>query len=191
MSVVVHTTVHLLGHVHLQPTVILRVNVFRCLIYSGSRKSPVQSPVHAVGTKIPKLRKTSCTPRWHCERRFRLICCIHRARFVCFTNDGPKSNECHCKTTYLNVQDAQPTQYPLTTKWKWRIIQSCSKFQSQRVLIFRHVTYDTNGQNRGQALNIQWFHSNEILYGHPLASLLWERQFEGFSLGLGWEKVQN
>ena len=38
----------MLGHVHPQPTVILRVNVLRCLIYNGSRKSPVQSPVHAV-----------------------------------------------------------------------------------------------------------------------------------------------
>ena len=29
------------------------------------------------------------------------------------------------------------------------------------------------------------------LYGHPLAGLLWERQFEEFLLGLGWEKVHN
>ena len=27
------------------------------------------------------------------------------------------------------------------------------------------------------------------LYGHPLAVLLWERQFEKVVLGLGWEKV--
>ena len=30
-----------------------------------------------------------------------------------------------------------------------------------------------------------------ILYGHPLAGLLWERQFEKVLLGLGWEKVPN
>ena len=29
------------------------------------------------------------------------------------------------------------------------------------------------------------------LYGHPLAGLLWERQFEEVLLGLGWEKVLN
>ena len=29
------------------------------------------------------------------------------------------------------------------------------------------------------------------LYGHPLAGLLWERQFEKVLLGLGWEKVPN
>ena len=29
------------------------------------------------------------------------------------------------------------------------------------------------------------------LYGHPLAGLLWERQFEKFLLKYGWEKVSN
>ena len=29
------------------------------------------------------------------------------------------------------------------------------------------------------------------LYGHPLAGLLWERQFEKFLLQPGWEKVSN
>ena len=29
------------------------------------------------------------------------------------------------------------------------------------------------------------------LYGHPVAGLLWERQFEQSSLELGWEKIPN
>ena len=29
------------------------------------------------------------------------------------------------------------------------------------------------------------------LYGHPLAGLLWERQFENILLKHGWEKIQN
>ena len=29
------------------------------------------------------------------------------------------------------------------------------------------------------------------LYGHPLAGLLWERQFETILLKYGWEKVSN
>ena len=29
------------------------------------------------------------------------------------------------------------------------------------------------------------------LYGHPLAGLLWERQFEKIPLEYGWEKVSN
>ena len=29
------------------------------------------------------------------------------------------------------------------------------------------------------------------LYGHPLAGLLWERQFEKILLQYGWEKVSN
>ena len=46
-------------------------------------------------------------------------------------------------------------------------------------------------QYRGQTLKIQWFHSIENVYGHPLAGLLWERQFEEVLLELGWEKVAN
>ena len=29
------------------------------------------------------------------------------------------------------------------------------------------------------------------LYGHPLAGLLWEKQFEKILLKYGWEKVSN
>ena len=29
------------------------------------------------------------------------------------------------------------------------------------------------------------------LYGHPLAGLLWEKQFENILLKHGWEKVSN
>ena len=45
---------------------------------------------------------------------------------------------------------------------------------------FGYVFHDTNGQNH-----------ERNLYGHPLAGLLWERQFEEPLLELGWEKVPN
>ena len=34
-------------------------------------------------------------------------------------------------------------------------------------------------------------HLERILYGHPLAGLLWERQFEKILLKHGWEKIPN
>ena len=34
-------------------------------------------------------------------------------------------------------------------------------------------------------------HSSQNLYGHPLAGLLWERQFEKVLLKHGWEKIPN
>ena len=43
-------------------------------------------------------------------------------------------------------------------------------------------------QKNGQTLKTLWFLLNENLYGHPLAGLLWERQFEEVLLGSGWGK---
>ena len=50
-----------------------------------------------VGTQIPKVQRTFCTPAWHCERRFWLLRSIYGARFVSITNDGRKSYGCFCK----------------------------------------------------------------------------------------------
>ena len=63
----------------------------------------------------------------------------------------------------------------------------CSQFQSQNVQMYG---YDTNGRNHGRTLKIQWHLLSENLYGHPLAGLLWERQFEEILSGLGWEKYR-
>ena len=52
------------------------------------------------------------------------------------------------------------------------------KFQSQNGKMFGYVFHDMSGQNHGRTLKIQWFLLNEILYGHPLAGLLWERHLE-------------
>ena len=54
-----------------------------------------------VGTEVSKVQRPSCAAKWHCERRLRLVCCIHRARFVCVTNDRSKSDGCHRKITWL------------------------------------------------------------------------------------------
>ena len=59
---------------------------------------------------------------------------------------------------------------------------------------FGIVYHDTNGQNHGAVSKTQSFLLKRNLYGHPLAGLLWERQFEkillqqrlgeGFQLGM-------
>ena len=42
----------------------------------------------------PKYRRTSRVPKWSSERRFLFLCSIHRAKFVCVTNDSSKRNGC-------------------------------------------------------------------------------------------------
>ena len=52
------------------------------------------------------------------------------------------------------------------------------KFRSQNAQIFGYVYQNTNGQKHGLVWKIQSFLSNEICMVHPVAGLLWERQFE-------------
>ena len=46
-----------------------------------------------------KIQRPRCSSRWHCKRWFGLLCSIHRARFICVTNDGCRSSGCHSKAT--------------------------------------------------------------------------------------------
>ena len=62
------------------------------------------------------------------------------------------------------------------------------KTQSQNVQIFGHVYQNTNGQDHDPVWKIQSSLLNRNLYGHPLAGLLWERQFEKVLLKYGWRK---
>ena len=87
---------------------------------------------------------------------------------------------------YQTVMDKQLTPYQHTL----RTLQSCSRFKSQSVQMCGYVFHDTNGRNHGPAMKIPVVPERN-LYGHPLAGLLWERQFEEVLLGLGWEKVPN
>ena len=60
--------------------------------------------------------------------------------------------------------------------------------KSETVQMFGYVFHDTSGLNRGPVWKIQSFLLKGILYGHPLAGLLWERQFEKVLLKHGREK---
>ena len=57
------------------------------------------------------------------------------------------------------------------------MLAECTKFQSQNVQMFGYVFHDTNGQNHGK-IQDPVVPLERNLYGHPLARLLWERQFE-------------
>ena len=53
---------------------------------------------YRVGTNKSEIQRPGRAPRGPCERRFWLVCCVHRGGFVCI-NDGRETNGCHCKTT--------------------------------------------------------------------------------------------
>ena len=90
-----------------------------------------------------------------------------------------------------DAQDKQRTQYLLIPRSKWKMLQNCCKFQSQNVQIFGFVYHDTNGLNHGPEWKDPVVPLERNLYGHPLAGLLWERQFENVLLEHGWENAPN
>ena len=66
--------------------------------------------------------------------------------------------------------------------------------ENSQIGVSRHfgfVNHDTNGQNHGPVWKDPVVPLERNLYGHPLAGLLWERQFEKILLKHGWEKIRN
>ena len=71
------------------------------------------------------------------------------------------------------------------------MLQSYSKFQNRIVQTFGFVYHDTNDPKSWSSTEDPVVPLERNLYGHPLAGLLWERQFEKILLKYGWKKVSN
>ena len=92
----------------------------------------------------------------------------------------------------LVAMDKQQTQCLLIPRYEWNMLPNYWKFPNRNVQTFVFVYHDTNGQNHGPAWKTQSFVPlKRNLYGHLLAGLLWEKQFEKILLQHGWEKVSN
>ena len=139
--------------------------------------------------QISKVQRQSRTSRWRCERWFRIVCSIYWTRIISITNDS-RNNHGHCikipgcagqaadaasaytqvkmedAPTLLNIPKSECTDiWVRLPKHKWP--KSWSSMEDPVVPLERN------------------------LYGHPLAGLLWERQFEIIILKHGWEKISN
>ena len=51
--------------------------------------------------KAPKILRSSCTPRRHCERWFWILCSIYWTRIISITNDSGKSHGYHVQIARL------------------------------------------------------------------------------------------
>ena len=67
--------------------------------------------------------------------------------------------------------------------------QNCSKFPNQKVQTLGYVNRSTKWPKSWASIVYPVVPLERNLFGHPLAGLLWERQFEEVLLELGWEKV--
>ena len=89
------------------------------------------------------------------------------------------------------AQDKQLMHYLLIPRYKGKMLQNYWKFPNWNVQTYGFLYHDTNGPNHGSVWKTQSVPLEQNLYGHPLAGLLWERQFEKILLQHGWEKVSN
>ena len=87
--------------------------------------------------------------------------------------------------------DKQQTQYLLIPKWKWKMFFNCCFFPKSEcpdiwIRLPRHKWPKSWSSIEGPVVLLE-----RNLYGHPLAGLLWGRQFEKILLKHGGEKIPN
>ena len=143
-----------------------------------------------IGGKAPKIQRSSCTPRRHCERWFWILRSIHRARFIIITNDSSKSHGYHIQTARVRRTSSgcsiclYPGKKRKMLQNYWKIPKSeCPDIWIRQP---RHKWPKSWSSMEDPVVPLE-----RNLYGHPLAGLLWERQLEKIFLQYGWEKVSN
>ena len=90
---------------------------------------------------------------------------------------------------YLIVIDKQPTPYQHTLRWRWRprlLKIPKSECPDLWIRLPRHKWPISWENIEDPVVPLE-----RNLYGHPLAGLMWERQFEQVLLQLRWEKEPN
>ena len=128
-----------------------------------------------VGAKISKVRRQSRTPRWHCERWFRIVCIVHWTRFIGVTNDGCKSHGHYFKTTRIR-RNKQQTEYRPLPMPEWKMHHLYWRSQNQNVQTLRPPRH--KWPKSWSSVEDPVVPLERNLHGHPSAGLLWERQFE-------------
>ena len=145
----------------------------------------LSSQTCGVRTEISEVQRQNRAPRWHCERRFRLVCRIHGAR------SASQMTAATVMDVAARLPDCAGQAADAVSAYTQVKNGGCSEFQSQNVQKNGYVFRNTSGPNHGQTLKTQLLSLERNLHGHPRAGLLWERQFEEVLLGFGWKEVPN
>ena len=113
-----------------------------------------------VGTTSSKIQRKSCAPRWHCERWFRIVCCIYRAGIISITNDGCKNHGYYIQTARVRRTSSR-RRICLYSGQTWRDAPRLLKIpKSEWPCLYGFVYHDTNGQNHGPVWKTQSFLDN-------------------------------
>ena len=161
---------------------------------SGSRHGPYHTvPAHHPSTnntdKAPKIQRSSCTPRWYCERWFWILCSIHWTRFISITNDSIKSHGYHIQTARVRRTTSGCSIF--WTQVKLEDAPQVLKIPKSEcpdiwVRLPRHKWPKSWSTMEDPVVPIQRNQKS-----HLLAGLLLERQFGKILLQHVWDKVSN
>ena len=127
-----------------------------------------------VTATIPKVLGTNCASRRHFEGRLRSLCSIHWTGLICITNDGRRSNGCHCSTTWMRWSSSRRN---ISLLVKMEDAPRLLKIQKSEcpdlwMRLPKHKWPKSWNNIEDPVVPLE-----RNLHGHPLAGLLWERQF--------------
>ena len=117
---------------------------------------------------------------------FRLLCSIHRTRIISITNDSSKSHGCHITTARMRWTSSRRSisLYPAQMEDAPTLLKiPKSECPDIWIRLPRHKWPKSWSSMEDPVVPLE-----RNLYGHPLAGLSWERQFEKILLQHGWEK---
>ena len=141
-----------------------------------------------IGDKASKIQRSSCTPRRYCERWFWILCSI-QTRIISITNESSKSHGYHIKT----VRERRTSSWCSISLYRgkngryFKIIENFKIGMSNIwIRLPRHEWSKLWSSMEDPVVPLE-----RNLYGHLLAGLLWERQFEKILQKHGWEKIPN
>ena len=140
--------------------------------------------------QLPNVQRQGRTPRWRCKRWFWFACSVHWTRIISISNDCRKSHG-----NYIKASRTFRTS-------SWCSIRFCSGQNGRCInVIFKFPKLECPDiwiRLPRHKWPKSWFSMEDPVvllernfFGHPLAGLLWERQFEKVVLEHGWDKVLN
>ena len=140
------------------------------------------------GTSISELQRQGRTPRWHCKRWFRRVRSVYWTRIISISTDSRKSHGREIKASRM-FRTSSWCNISLHSSRNGRcinVIQKIPKSECQEIWIRPPKQKCPKSLSSMEDVVLK-----KNLYGHPLARLLWERQFEKILLKHGWEKIPN
>ena len=139
------------------------------------------------GDKAPKIQRSSCTPRWYCKRRFWVLRSFNEQGSSASQMTAAKIMDIISRLPGCDGQAADAvsayTQVKMEDAHKLFKIQK-SECPDIWIRLPRHKWHKSWSSMEDPVVPLE-----RNLYGHPLAGILWERQFAKILLNHGWEKI--